>query len=75
MATKVLEVVVCDLCKVDRPATNHREIDVCGKHDQQLEDRIAASGYSCVCGRSFPTGRSLNSHINRSTKGTHGVAE
>jgi hypothetical protein len=75
LATKILEVVVCDLCKTDRPAIGQRTIDVCGSHDAKIEERQAALGFKCVCGRSFPTDRSLNSHVNRSSSGTHAAVE
>ena len=67
MATKVLEVVVCDLCKIDRPAVSTRTIDVCESHDIKLAERKLESLYECEqCDRTFRDPAKLRRHIARS---------
>jgi hypothetical protein len=65
MTTKLLEIVVCDLCRIDRPAVNHREVDVCTKHDEMLDKRAEEAGGTNICadcGRRFKTPAGLNHH-------------
>jgi len=63
MTVRLIEVVVCDLCKQDRRAVAHREIDVCERHDQQLEERFAEAAHICrKCGKSFGTVAGLRIH-------------
>lgn len=67
MTAKLLEVVVCDLCRVDRPAVAHREIDVCERHDIQLAERATESLYECEqCDRVFRDPQKLRRHVARS---------
>jgi DNA-directed RNA polymerase subunit RPC12/RpoP len=67
MTAKLLEVVVCDLCRVDRPAVAHVEIDVCSVHDQKLAERKSEALYECEqCGRPFQDPLKLRRHIARS---------
>ena len=63
MTTKILEVVVCDLCKADRPAIARIEIDVCGMHDAALEAKIGEVRVPCEhCGRTFKNNAGLGRH-------------
>jgi transposase-like protein len=63
LTTKLLEVVICDICPKDRPAVAHVEIDVCKRHDEMLSERAAESGYVCdECGRVFTTPGGLAHH-------------
>lgn len=69
MTAKLLEVVVCDLCRTDRPAVAHRDIDVCERHDIQLAERASESLYECEvedCGRTFRDPVALRRHVARS---------
>lgn len=76
MTTKLLEMVVCDLCKVDRPAVRPRMIDVCERHDIQLAERVTESLYQCEqCDRTFRDPIKLRSHVARNHDGSDNVCE
>lgn len=63
MTTRLMEVVVCDLCKHDRRAVARMEIDVCDRHVHQLEERMADAAHICgQCGKSFGTEAGLRIH-------------
>jgi uncharacterized C2H2 Zn-finger protein len=76
MTAKLLEVVVCDLCKVDRPAVAQRVVDVCEPHDVKLAARASESLYQCEqCDRSFRDPVKLRSHVARNHDGSDNVCE
>lgn len=64
MATKVIEVVVCDLAhKHDRPAVDRVTIDVCAQHAEAL--RASTQQFHCTCGRGFSKKQGLVMHQTR----------
>lgn len=64
MAEKLLTVVVCDLCKKDRPASATVEIDVCSQHDAAIHDRQSETlRFECSeCGAKYAHGQGLGAH-------------
>ena len=63
MTTRLMEVVICDLCKTDRRAVTRVEIDVCDRHAHQLDERMAEAAHICgECGKSFATEAGLRIH-------------
>lgn len=70
MTTKTLEVVVCDLCRSDRPAVAvGLVIDVCRHHEQQIAERRDGQIYPCEqCDRTFASKQAVSMHVARSHK-------
>lgn len=63
MAKKVMEIVVCDLCKRDRPAVTQVTLDVCNQHKGQIERQGVETGTLEVC-----------PECKRTFRGTQGLA-
>ena len=73
MATKVLEIVVCDLCKSDRPAHGQITVDVCNQHQETITRRRSEGlNEQCSdCGRRFASRQAVSMHRRRA----HGISK